>query len=72
MVSAKAIVLIVSIVMPADQPDINHVRREPSFDACWAAARAFTERDLSDGLRASGAVGLKATCGYQEMPSETN
>jgi len=69
MVSAKIIALVVSIVMPGDQPDVTHMERQPSFDECWAAAKAFTERDLSDTLRKQGALGLKATCGYYEMPS---
>lgn len=69
MVTAKAVVLVVSIIMPGDVPDVNHVTRMHSFDECWASAREFTERDLTDAMRGGGAVGLKATCGYQEMPS---
>ena len=72
MVSAKAIVLIVSIVMPGDAPDINHMAKMKSFDDCWSDAREFVERDLTEDMRQHGALGLKATCGYYEMPSEQN
>jgi len=69
MVTSKAIYLVVSIMMPRDQPDIDHMAKVDSFEHCWKAAREFTEKDLTDDLRAHGALGLKATCGYQEMPS---
>lgn len=69
MPTAKAIALIVSVIMPADQPDINHVERAKDFPSCWAAAKEFAERDLSDALRARGALGLKATCGFMERPA---
>lgn len=68
--SLKAIALIVSIVMPADRPDITHVERVVSFDACWAAAKEFAERDLTATLRERSALGLKATCGFMEVPGE--
>lgn len=71
MPTAKAIALIVSVIMPADQPDINHVERVKDFQSCWAAAKEFAERDLSDALRARGALGLKATCGFMERPSSS-
>lgn len=70
-ITAKAVVLIMSVVMPQDVPDINHVARMKSFDACWEAAKDFAEHDLSDALREKGALGLKATCGYQELESRS-
>jgi len=72
MVTAKTIVLVLSVIMPQDVPDIDHMMKVKSFDDCWAAAREFVERDLSDALRERGAIGLKATCAYREMPSEEN
>lgn len=72
MVTSKMIVLVVSIIMPQDIPDIDHVYHVTSFEECWKNAKEFTERDLSDELREHGAVGLKATCAYKEMPSERN
>lgn len=70
MSALKAIVLVVSVIMPADKPDINHVERMKDFPACWGAAKEFTERDLSDSLKSQGALGLKATCGFYEVPGE--
>lgn len=72
MTSAKVVLLIVSIIMPQEQPDVNHVAKMKSFDDCWAAAKEFTERDLTEDLRQKGALGFKATCGYMEKPSDTN
>lgn len=69
MVAAKVVFLIITVMMPGEQPDINHAMKMKSFDACWAAAKDFTEHDLTEELRSHGAVGMKATCGYQEMPS---
>jgi hypothetical protein len=39
MVTAKTIVLVLSVIMPQDVPDIDHMMRVKSFDDCWAAAR---------------------------------
>lgn len=72
MFTSKTIVLVVSIMMPRDIPDVDHVVRMESFDQCWASAKEFVERDLTDNMRSSGALGLKATCAYQEKPSEEN
>lgn len=72
MATAKIIFLIVSIGMPGQAPDVNHAMKMKSFDDCWAAAKEFTERDLTEDMRGHGAIGLKATCGYQEQPSQTN
>ena len=70
MTSSKIIVLVLSIVMPQEVPDINHIERMKSFDDCWKAAREFTERDLSEDMRAKGAMGYRAACGYFDRPSE--
>lgn len=72
MVTSKTIFLVMSIMMPRDVPDIDHAMRMDSFDSCWSAAKEFVEKDMSEELRSHGALGLKATCGYQEMPSDTN
>ena len=72
MVSAKTVVLIVSIVMPADVPDVSHVEQMKSLDACWVAAREYVEHGLAESTRERGAIGLKAGCAYQESNSEEN
>lgn len=71
MVSAKIIVLMVSIVMPGDQPDVNHIERMKDFASCWDAAKSFTERDLTEDMRNKGALGFKASCAYLEKPSQS-
>lgn len=72
MVTAKGIALILSVVMPGEVPDINHVMKMDSFEHCWDAAKDFVEHDLTEELRSHGAIGLKATCGYMELPSDKN
>ncbi len=68
----KIIVLIVAIVMPPQVPDIQHVQKMDSFDACWAGAKAYLDHDLTDQMRARGAIGLSASCAYQAPPSQKN
>lgn len=70
--TGKIIVLIVSIVMPRDVPDIQHVTKMESFEACWDGAKAFLAHDLTDVMREKGAVGLSAACAYQDLPSQKN
>jgi hypothetical protein len=68
----KIIVLIVSIMMPGQQPDINHAQQMRDAASCWDAAKEFTERDMTDEIRSHGAIGYKAACMYIEKPSEAN
>jgi len=70
MITSKILILIVSIVMPQEQPDINKTYPVKTCDYCWKAAKSFTERDLTDDMRAKGAIGLRAACMYVEKPSE--
>lgn len=58
----KIIVLIVSILMPGREPDIDHQAKMESLEACWAAAQEFMSHDLNDAAREKGAVGLSARC----------
>ncbi len=68
-VTPKAVMLLLSVMMPGEQPDISHHERMKSLDECWTAAKEFTEKGVPDSLRAQGAVGLRAGCAYVEMPS---
>lgn len=72
MITSKTIVLVLSIMMPRDIPDVDHVQKMTSFEECWSAAKEFTERDLTEDMRSHGVLGLKATCAYQEKPSDEN
>jgi hypothetical protein len=68
----KIIVLIVSIMMPRDVPDVRHVQQMESFETCWEGAKDFLAHDLSDEMRTRGAIGMSAACAYQELPSQKN
>jgi hypothetical protein len=66
----KTIVLILSIVMPAHQPDIDRARKVASAEECWTEARKWSERDLSDEMKQMGALGFKATCAFVQGVDE--
>lgn len=68
--SAKMVVLILTIMMPQDVPDIRHVMHMESLSSCFEGAKDFLSHDLSEELRDKGAIGLSANCAYQEMPSD--
>jgi hypothetical protein len=54
----KIIVLIASILMPRDVPDVDHVQKMASFEECWAAAQDFMSHELTESMREKGAIGL--------------
>lgn len=70
--SVKIVALIVSIIMPQAQPDVDHVTIMKDLTSCWVAAKEFTDHDLSDAMRERGAIGLKATCAFREAPSTSH
>lgn len=70
--SAKMIVLILTVLMPRDVPDIRHVMKMDSMESCWDGAKDFLAHDMTEELREKGALGLGAMCAYQEMPSSSN
>ena len=67
--SAKMIVLVLSILMPGETPDIRHMMKMQSMEACWDGAKDYMAHDMTDELRTHGAIGMSVTCAYQEMPS---
>lgn len=67
----KTIVLVLSVIMPADRPDITRTAPMPDIESCWAAARDFVARnELTEEMRAHGALGFGASCGAIEKPSQ--
>lgn len=66
----KVIVLIMSIVMPPHVADIDRAKPMASADECWTQARKWTEHDLTDDLKAMGAIGFKASCAVINAPDE--
>lgn len=68
----KIVVLIVSILMPGQQADIDHQAKMESLEACFAGAQDFMSHDLTDAAREKGAVGLSARCAVVYPPSQSN
>lgn len=68
----KVFILIVSILMPGREPDINHMQQMESADACWDAAKEYMSHDLTKEMRQRGAIGLRAGCAYQAPQENDN
>ena len=66
----KVIVLMMSIVMPQNVPDIENAVRVDSAEECWTAAKKFAERELTDNMKAHGAIGLSAGCIFVEKSKD--
>lgn len=66
----KIVVLIASILMPQDIPDIDHIQKMDSLEDCWAASKDFMSHELTEDMRAKGALGLRAGCAFQYKPSK--
>ena len=65
----REIILVVSIIMPGNIPDIRKTIPQDTLDDCWAAARDFVNHDVTRAMRERGALGYGATCAFQEKPS---
>ena len=65
----REIMLIVTIIMPGDRPDIRHHETRSTMDACWADAKAYMDRPMSAEVRHLGALGLGASCAFVEKPA---
>ena len=66
----KVIVLIMSIVMPPHVQDIDRAKPVATADECWTQARKWTEHDMTDDLKAMGAIGFKASCAMFDAPDK--
>lgn len=68
----KVIVLIMSIVMPPNVPDVTHIQKMDNFESCWDGAKDYMTHELSEEMRSHGAIGLSAACSFLERPSQRN
>ena len=64
------ILLIITLVMPGQTPDLKHVIHEKDLAECWVDAKEFVEAGLTDAERATGAVAVMAGC--LSRPAEEN
>lgn len=65
MTDASTVMLILTIIMPADVPDKIHHLDEPTIEQCWIDAQEFVahrDKVLAD-VNEHGAVGVGAACG---------
>ena len=53
-----AILLTLTLVMPAETPDVDVRRFKPSLDECVAAGTLWLKNDA----RAAGGIGLRFSC----------
>ena len=64
------ILLVITLVMPGQTPDVKHVIHEKNLTECWADAHEFVEAGLTDAERAAGGIAVMAGCLSQ--PAEEN
>ena len=68
----KEVLLIVSILMPGQKPDIQHQVTGLTMEECFEQAKDFIGHELTDAMREHGAIGYSATCMWREKPSMEN
>ena len=59
--------LVLTIVMPPNEPDIRHQMQEPSVEQCWADAAEFVQHGVPKVVTNGQAV--MAGCLVREAPS---
>lgn len=64
------IVLILTLMTPPGQEDIQHHQKMDDLLTCYAAAQEFTNVGLSDAMRQHGIIGKAAACAVVERPSQ--
>lgn len=56
------VLLILTLVMPRDMPDVVIGIEKPSLQECWADADEFVRRGLSQAVRDLGAKAVRGSC----------
>jgi hypothetical protein len=56
------IILILTIVMPGNLPDVNKALSMPTVEECFVQAREWDVRGLTSGIAVKGAVAVRASC----------
>ena len=56
-----------TVIMPGQQPDIEGHFRWQSAGDCLKEAKAFLDHGLTEGMKARGAVAIKAGCSTNEQ-----
>lgn len=62
------IILILTIVMPGNLPDVNKKLVMPTIDECVANVREWDERGLTQGMKDKGGVAVRASCQVADGP----
>jgi hypothetical protein len=66
----KEFALIITLIMPGDQPDVRHLEPAPSIEACFVAAKKFLAKPLTEDMKAHGVIGVAAACAWREEPKK--
>lgn len=61
---SQVFLLTVTLITAPDKEDVTESHKMPSLDACWQAARAWTEQDAHK----LGYLGLAARCAQLDDP----
>jgi hypothetical protein len=62
----KEIALIIVMMTAPDKPDITHMEPVTSLEECYAGAKKWLAKSLTDDMKAHGIIGLAATCAWRE------
>jgi hypothetical protein len=66
----KEIALIITLIMPADKPDIQRMKPVTSIEECLVSAKKFLDMPIDEAMKKEGIIGLGATCAWREKQSD--
>ncbi len=59
---AHHVILILTMVMPGQTPDVIVKIPQDTVAECWVDAKEFVDRGLTNGMKATGGVAVMAAC----------
>ena len=65
----KEVLLVVTIIMPGNAPDVRYPITVMTMAECWDQAKEFAGRELTEEMRDHGVIGYGASCMWREKPS---
>ena len=61
------IMLVLTIITPADKPDLDRKKPMESIEECFTEAQRWVNQDLAE-ITTRGGVGVAAACGKFKKP----
>lgn len=62
------VILVLTIIMPGQQPDVHKKLSMPNIEECFAQAKDWDERGLTAEMKAKGGIAVAAGCLVKEQP----